>query len=193
MNKTKKASSSIISVFNPKDYESNDGMLTTVWGPPMWHYLHTMSFNYPVKPTIQNKKYYRKFIINLQHTLPCGKCRENLKKNLKELPLTMKAMKNRTTFSRYVFDLHELVNKMLQKKTGLTYEIVRERYEHFRSRCLQNDKKKNNTQKKKEKGCTEPLTGEKSKCVLQIVPKTTVCETFQMDKKCRKVKILQEE
>ena len=56
MNKTKKVSSSIVSVFNPKDYESNDGMLTTVWGPPMWHYLHTMSFNYPVKPTTRIKE-----------------------------------------------------------------------------------------------------------------------------------------
>ena len=31
-------------------------MLTTVWGPSMWHYLHTMSFNYPVKPTSLDKK-----------------------------------------------------------------------------------------------------------------------------------------
>jgi hypothetical protein len=30
--------------FKKKDYESNDGMLTTVWGPGMWHFLHTMSF-----------------------------------------------------------------------------------------------------------------------------------------------------
>ena len=48
-------------------------------------------------------------------------------------------------------------------------------------------------QSKKEKGCTEPLTGEKSKCVLQIVPKTTVCESFQMDEQCKKVRIIQEE
>lgn len=190
--KTQKKKKHILPVFNPKDYESNDGMLTTVWGPPMWHYLHTMSFNYPVKPTTQNKKYYRKAILNLQYTLPCGKCRENLKKNLKELPLTMKTMKNRTTFSQYVFNLHELVNKMLQKTSGLTYEIVRERYEHFRSRCMQ-DKKEGPKTRKKEKGCTEPLTGEKSKCILNIVPRSTVCETFKMDDKCRKVKIAQEE
>ena len=34
--------------FSGKDYMSGDGMLTTVWGPAMWHFLHTMSFNYPV-------------------------------------------------------------------------------------------------------------------------------------------------
>ena len=35
-------------------------MLTTVWGPSMWHYLHTMSFNYPIKPTKKKKKHKKK-------------------------------------------------------------------------------------------------------------------------------------
>ena len=43
---------------------------------------------------------------------------------------------------------------------------------------------------KKEDGCTEPLTGEKSKCVLHIVPRNKSCKTFQMDKQCEKVKIV---
>ena len=30
-------------------------MLTSVWGPPMWHALHTISFNYPVNPSLQQK------------------------------------------------------------------------------------------------------------------------------------------
>ena len=59
LRKTRKASSC---VYNDKDFNSNDGMLTTVWGPSMWHYLHTMSFNYPVNPTPKDKKYYKDFI-----------------------------------------------------------------------------------------------------------------------------------
>ena len=47
----------------------------------------------------------------------------------------MENMKSRDTFSRYIYDLHEVINTMLNKKSGLTYEVVRERYEHFRSRC----------------------------------------------------------
>lgn len=193
MNRTKKRKCNLrerkvkIPVFNAKDFQSNDGMLTTVWGPPMWHYLHTMSFNYPVKPTRKDKKHYREFVMKLEHVLPCGKCRHNLKHNFKKLPLTSHCMQSRETFSKYIFELHELINRMLQKKSGLTYEQVRERYEHFRSRCGKNKTMKRKT--KKEKGCTEPLTGEKSKCVLNIVPKSTKCETFNMDKKCEKVRI----
>ena len=45
-------------------------------------------------------------------------------------------MKDRDSFSRYIFKLHEIINKMLNKNSKLTYCQVRERYEHFRSRCV---------------------------------------------------------
>ena len=124
-----------VSVYSTKDYESNDGMLVAVWGPSAWHFLHTISFNYPVHPTIEEKQKYRDFVVNLQYVLPCKYCRINLKTNLKQMPLTMSEMKNRETFSRYIYQLHELVNRMLHKKSALSYCDVRERYEHFRSRC----------------------------------------------------------
>jgi hypothetical protein len=166
--------------YSQSDYQSGDGMLTTVWGPGIWHFLHTMSFNYPVEPTHEQKVNYRNFIISLKNVLPCKYCRINLTKNLKEHPIKMSDMKNRETFSKYVYSLHELVNKMLGKESGLTYEDVRERYEHFRARCT------TKIIPKKEKGCTESLYGEKAKCVLKIVPQTKKCNTFQMDETCKK-------
>ena len=42
------------------------------------------------------------------------------------------------------------------------------------------------TRKKREKGCTEPLYGKKSKCIIKIVPKDDRVKSFQMDKKCIK-------
>ena len=163
-------------IFTKKNYNSGDGMLTSVWGPSMWHYLHLMSFNYPLKPSKEDKKNYRKFILDLQYVLPCKYCRINLQNNFKTLPLTMKDMENRETFSKYVYNLHELVNKMLNKKSNLTYSEVRDRYEHFRSRC-----NNNKIVKKEEKGCTDPLNGKKSKCIIKIVPQEVKGETFQMD------------
>jgi hypothetical protein len=179
--------------FKQKDYNSGDGMLTTVWGPAMWHYLHTMSFNYPVNPTQQDKIYYKNFVYNLRNVLPCKYCRINLTNNLKKKPLLMCHMKNRGSFSKYIYELHELVNKMLKKKSNLSYCDVRERYEHFRSRCTEEKPKIFNfrrtyTKKKKEKGCTEPLYGKKSKCVINIVPQEDKMKTFQMDKKCIKTR-----
>jgi hypothetical protein len=82
---------------------------------------------------------------------------------------------------------------MLGKKSGLSYETVRERYEHFRSRCTKsyNDfKKLRKTVKKRneEKGCTEPLYGKKARCILNIVPQDEKGQSIQIDKKCMKTR-----
>ncbi len=199
-NKTKR-------VFSKKDFSSGDGFLVSVWGPLQWTFLHIMSFNYPVNPTPEDKKHYRDYVLNLQYVLPCKYCRMNLTNNFKKKPLQMCHMANRETFSRYIYELHETVNRMLKKKSKLSYCDVRERYEHFRSRCTEEkprvftfkrvnastnaktkkEKEKNNGKgKEKEKGCTEPLYGKKSKCVINIVPQEDKSETFKMDKKCIK-------
>ena len=182
--------------FSSNELNSNDGMLTTVWGPSLWHYLHMLSFNYPIKPTKMHKKKHLEFIKNLQYTMPCKYCRINLKKNFKVLPPNNRIVQPRETFSKYVYNLHELINTMLNKKSNLTYEDVRQRYEHFRARCTKTNIKNKtfnikNVRKtvKKEKGCTTPYYGKKSKCVIKIVPQDNNCETFQMDNKCLRKKI----
>jgi len=178
-------------VFKKTDYNAGDGFLTSTWGPPIWHYLHTMSFNYPVNPSDEDKQNYRNFILSLRHVLPCKYCRINLKTNFKQLPLKLSDMKNRDSFSRYVYELHELVNKMLNKKSNLSYCDVRERYEHFRARCTEENPKlfkfkHLETRKKREKGCTEPLYGKKAKCILKIVPQDDKSSSFHVDQKCIK-------
>ena len=178
-------------IYKKNDYDNGNGMLTKIWGPSLWHYLHVMSFNYPVHPSKEDKENYRVFLCNLRYVLPCGKCRKNLKKNFKKLPPKKSVFKNRESFSRYIYKLHELINKMLNKKSGLSYKDVRERYEHFRARCssvktFKKRKKCKRKTRKKEDGCTEPLYGKKSKCIIKIVPQEMKCQTFQMDKKCEK-------
>jgi hypothetical protein len=81
----------------------------------------------------------------------------------------------------------------LKIATHLTYCDVRERYEHFRSRCTNeqpklytNFAKKKLTRNNIEKGCTEPLYGKKAKCILKIVPQEVRGQTMQIDKKCVK-------
>ena len=166
--------------FNENDFNSGDGMLTSVWGPSMWHTLHTISFNYPVKPTKKEQINYYKFYLSLKDILPCKYCRQNYVKNIKSVPINMKTMENRASLSKWVYELHEEINRMLGKKSNLTYEDVKLRYEMFRSRCLGKPKKKT----KKELGCVKPLYGKKSKCVINIVPKEKKCKTFNIHKEC---------
>ena len=186
MRNTKKTKKHKQNTFKNENYKSSNGMLTTVWGPSLWHYLHTMSFNYPVNPTNKEKKYYKDFIINLKNVLPCKYCRINLTKNFKINPLEDKCMKNRTTFSKYIYNLHELINKNLGKKSNLTYDEVKDRYENFRASCNKDNKLFDFTT---EKGCTNPLYGKKAKCVIKIVPQETKCKTLEIDKKCIKKRL----
>ena len=220
---TKKNNSNLKCVFKEADFNSTDGMLTYVWGPSLWHFLHTMSFNYPIKPTVDEKKKYMNFIKSLKDILPCKYCRINLKKNLKDTNFSMKKMKNRKTFSKFMFDLHNHINTMLDKKNTTTYEQVRNIYENFRSRCTSNadtsnadtsnasnaSLNKNNKSMRfkckntknckkmckciktpKEKGCTNPINGVKSKCLIRIVPLKSKKKTFNMDPKCMATKVL---
>lgn len=121
--------------YSLKDYRSNDGMQTNVWGPPFWFTLHMISFNYPISPTKIQKKQYKKFMQSLRYVLPCGKCRENLSKNYEVLPLHDNVFTNRESFSKYIYLLHEQVNKMLGKQSHLSYCDVRDKYEGFRANC----------------------------------------------------------
>lgn len=169
-------------VFDNSDFNSSDGMLTSVWGPSMWHFLHTMSFNYPINPTREEKKNCENFIFSLQKMLPCKYCRENFFNNLEKINYSKKVYKNRNTFSRFIYSLHEEVNRVLGKSSNLSYDDIRNRYEHFRARCL----KENDNQYggKIEKGCEDSFYGKKSKCVLSIVPKNSKIKSFKMSPKC---------
>ena len=62
-------------------------------------------------------------------------------------------------------------------------------YEHFRARCTQTrEQQENIAEVRVEKGCTEPLSGKKAKCILHVVPQETKSKTFKIDKCCLKRK-----
>ena len=79
--------------------------------------------------------------------------------------------------------------QLLKKKSGLSYDDVRERYEHFRARCGNKKKKifKLKKTKKKHIGCTEPLHKVKSKGIIKIVPQKYKCESIEIHNKCTKI------
>ena len=93
------------------------------------------------------------------------------------------------------------MNARLQKKTpNPAYCEVRDLYELFRARCgaaksktkksglvtrrKGRGKGKGNSKGNLEKGCTEPLKGIKTKCLIRIVPKTKRAKTFSLDRSC---------
>ena len=157
-------------------YQSRDGFMTMVWGPMLWFVMHTVSFNYPCAPTRREKRHYRRFFESMSHVLPCGSCRKNLRRNMRDSgydPATVFA--SRDALSRWVYRLHDCVNRMLGKRSP-PFEDVRTMHERFRARCNSAAAKTSTalsssaTAKPAHAGCTDALSGVRSKCILRIVP-----------------------
>ena len=192
-------------VFRTEDYKSDNGFLTSVWGPSLWFTLHIISLNYPTQPTDEDKKNYKKFFDSLQHVLPCGICRKNLYSNLSCTGYGPHVFANRTSLARYVHKLHQCVNKMLGKKCTVSFDEMRSTFENFRARCnlasnsnnpvcrslreqalrtTRRTRRNKKSRSAKEGGCTDPITGIKSKCTLQIVPIDRCVDSLNIDDQC---------
>ena len=166
--------------FSKEELNSGDGMVTTIWGPPTWVALHTMSFNYGVNPSPEQREAYRSFFTNIADMLPCRHCRDNYKRNLQSWPLNDAALQNRHNFSRWLWVMHEMINRSLNKPKGPSFEEVQQLYENFRARCKVPDPKA-----AVEAGCTEPLVGEPAKCVLRVMPREVESKSLQVEDSCR--------
>jgi hypothetical protein len=137
---------------------SNNGLITKIWGPGLWLGMHSISFGYPKEPTEEQKKNYKEFFILMGNVLPCSYCRDSYKKFIStgNTELTDDVMKNRESLTRWLYNLHEAVNKKLDVDYGVTYDDVVKRYESYRAKCNKDDDQP-------AKGCMMPLD-KKAQC-----------------------------
>ena len=108
---------------------SKMGFMTKCWGPSLWHTFHIMSLNY----TPSRRKQYEQFLEGLKGTLPCGSCRTNLSKNLTDVGYGPHVYRSRETYAKFVFDLHNAINRMLGKPEAKDFEATMLHYEQFRA------------------------------------------------------------
>jgi hypothetical protein len=127
----------------PRASNQDNGIVTRIWGPPLWVSLHAITFNYPRRPTKEDKSNYLAFFRSFKHTLPCRACRESYASFIGprgRAPLSWKTMRDRRSVSRWLYDVHVLVNRRLKKPRGPSYETVKKRYEKYRAKsCDQRD------------------------------------------------------
>lgn len=102
-------------------------MNQNIWGPHLWFSLHTISFNYPLKPKEQDKIDYNIFFNSLKQVIPCSVCKKNYIRHLNELPIEQH-LDNRKKLVYWVIDLHNMVNGETGKKI-LSYQNVIKKYE----------------------------------------------------------------
>lgn len=96
-------------------------MRPTIWGPPAWTLLHSITLEYPDCPTKENKTDMINFINALGQVLPCNQCKNHFKDNLKMHPLTNTILSSKTELAKWMIDMHNDVNKINDKEV-LSYE-----------------------------------------------------------------------
>ncbi len=116
---------------------SNNGLITKIWGPGGWTFMHSITFGYPISPNEEQKKQYKQFFISVGDVLPCSYCRDSYKKFIStgKTALTDDVMENRESLTKWLYHLHEVVNRKLDVDYGVSYDDVCQRYESFRAIC----------------------------------------------------------
>jgi hypothetical protein len=123
-------------------------MNQNIWGPHLWFSLHTISFNYPLNPTQEERNNFKNFFLNLQEVIPCSICKKNYIRHLKEHPID-NFLNNRKSLVYWVIDMHNMVNGEIGKKI-LSYDLVIKKYEEVYKKKIElnnnddNYKKNNN-------------------------------------------------
>jgi len=92
-------------------------MDTRFWGPSGWALLHLIAADPTVKS--RQKEIFAWFKL-LPYVLPCKYCRASLADYYKAQPLTTEILKDETTFSRWLYDIHNRVNAKLRGQGLLT-------------------------------------------------------------------------
>lgn len=83
------------------------------WGPHLWFYMHTISFNYPDNPSFNDKTNYLNFYNSLKTTIPCEKCKNHYSAYLLQHP---PRLETRDSLVKWTIDLHNQVNETLGKR-----------------------------------------------------------------------------
>ena len=99
-------------------------MNQNIWGPHLWFSLHTISFNYPLRPKKEEINQYHNFFTSLQNVIPCSVCKKNYIRHLKEHPINQ-FLNNRKDLVYWVIDMHNMVNAEIGKKI-LENDIIQE-------------------------------------------------------------------
>jgi hypothetical protein len=80
-----------------------------LWGPSLWNFLHYLSLAYPENPTTDEQEIVYNFLASTQKIIPCEKCRKNFLKHLDAMEVEV--LTSRTNFVRWLYNVHNLVNK----------------------------------------------------------------------------------
>lgn len=157
------------------DPNVDNGMMTKVWGPAGWLFLHCITFGYPYVINPDNQEHigkqedYYNFFYYLGRVMPCRYCRDSYQDFFRELDIS-KSLNSRSSLTKWLYNIHNKVND----KLGVpncdipSFNDIITKYEQYRAKC----KKTTHTERdiNKKKGCITPANGTPQRCVVKVIP-----------------------
>jgi hypothetical protein len=129
----------------------------TIWGPHGWFFLHSVTMNYPEKPTPIDMANYKQFFQSLKSVLPCSTCQNNFTKHSKKFDLD-NALQSRDMLVSWLFNIHNEANRTLNKKQ-ITFDEFLDFYKKEYSGAKSNTKKKKEPVIVKTQPSSQPTSG----------------------------------
>ncbi len=87
-----------------------------LWGPSMWNFIHSVALGYPDNADAIVKQNYKSYYENIYVVIPCGECSKHYKENYEKYKID-DFLTNKDTLFEWTVNIHNIVNKMLSKKT----------------------------------------------------------------------------
>ncbi len=87
-----------------------------LWGPYYWKVFHLTAFGYPNDPNNVDKEVYKNFYINFIKILPCEKCTQDSRKEIKNVKWD-EVLQSRDSLLKWTHFFHDTVNLKLNRKT----------------------------------------------------------------------------
>lgn len=113
--------------------DPNPNMRTKSWGPPAWFTVTCFLMGYPKsKPSKEQRRTYKQFLIYFGKTLPCNLCRDSYGRFIKEIPLSDRVLSGRRSLVMWFFKIHNKVNKKLGCRV-LTQTQLNKKYKWYES------------------------------------------------------------
>lgn len=96
-----------------------------VWGPPLWNFLHILSFSYPENPTLEEQQDMRNFFLSLHKVLCCKPCKFSFGEKLNRTEFN-DALESRKNLKEWLLKIHNEVNKSNNKPMYTMHQLEKD-------------------------------------------------------------------
>lgn len=108
---------------NIQNMQNRRNLDPKIWGEWFWMSMYSVSYSYPSNPSSKEIMSAKEYFLSLQFLLPCGDCRDEYKKIVKQIQLQHHLL-SRGDLLSWVNKVHNAVNASLGVKSRELNDVL---------------------------------------------------------------------